>query len=212
MITKRIKKIVSMINNYDTLCDIGADHGYVIKHAFDLNKISSAIAVDINKEPLENAKANLTKYPVKFVLSNGFNNVRDDFDLCVIAGMGGIQIIEILKKRPNINADYILVAHNNVHILRKELENLNLYIVDETIEYEKGHYYQMIKVRNGHNPISDKQCYIGVYLSSDLIAKKYYQNEIEKQKELLDKVPENKKVEIKKIIKYYEEGIQYIKQ
>ena len=72
----RIDLIVSLTKGYDTVLDIGTDHGLVLKKALDLGYIKKGIASDINKEPLNQAKENLSSYPVSFYLSDGFKNIR----------------------------------------------------------------------------------------------------------------------------------------
>jgi len=99
---KRLNFIASLIDkNTNILLDIGTDHGYLIKKAFDNGKIRKAIATDINELPLNNAKNNLTNYNVEFILTDGFKGVKSEFDLVVIAGMGG-----------NLNS---IVASYNLH-------------------------------------------------------------------------------------------------
>lgn len=84
-----------------TLCDVGTDHGYVPIALVQGNIIPKAIAVDINKGPLERAnehiRANGLTEQITTRLSNGLEAIHDgEVDSIVIAGMGGELVIHIL--------------------------------------------------------------------------------------------------------------------
>jgi tRNA (adenine22-N1)-methyltransferase len=114
---KRIDFIVSLLKNYDTVLDIGSDHGLVLKKAFDLKYIKKAIATDIKPKPLERAKNNLKKYPVKFILGNGFENIQDHFDLALICGLGPYTIINILKKSIYYDKHFLIGCQGKINYL-----------------------------------------------------------------------------------------------
>ena len=52
----RISFIAKLTKGYDTVIDIGSDHGLVLKYALDNNFIKHAIASDINEGPLNRAR------------------------------------------------------------------------------------------------------------------------------------------------------------
>ena len=132
----RISAIVSLTKGINTLLDIGCDHGLVIKEALDNNYIKQGIASDINVGPLNSAKTNLKGYPVKFVLSDGFLNINDNYDGVVIAGMGAHLICNILKNAPkDENITYILQPNGRYEILRKYLSENNFKIINEILVY-----------------------------------------------------------------------------
>ena len=64
-----------------TLCDVGTDHGYVPIALVQGNIIPKAIAVDINKGPLERAnehiRANGLTEKITTRLSNGLEAIHD---------------------------------------------------------------------------------------------------------------------------------------
>lgn len=172
---KRLNFIVSLFDKkYDTLLDIGTDHGYLIKKAFDNNKISKAIATDINGLPLNNAKGNLKGYNVKYILTDGFKDINDSFDLVVIAGMGGSQITNILSNAPKDNRiKYILQPNNKADNLRKYLSENDFKIIDEHIIFDK-HYYVILEVVKGKMDLNDKDYYLGPILKMKKESIKYY--------------------------------------
>lgn len=174
---KRLDFIANLIDkNTNILLDIGTDHGYLIKKAFDNNKIKHAIATDINELPLNNAKNNLTNYEVDFVLTDGFKGVKQSFDLVVIAGMGGNLISNILKDAPN-NKDikYILQANNKNDKLRRFLTENNFKITNEHIIDDK-HYYVIMEVVRGEMNLNTNDCYLGPILKTKKESIKYYKH------------------------------------
>lgn len=54
-----MKAVASMVTAGYTLCDVGTDHGYVPIALVQGNIIPKAIAVDINKGPLERANEHI---------------------------------------------------------------------------------------------------------------------------------------------------------
>ena len=96
-----MKAVASMVTAGYTLCDVGTDHGYVPIALVQGNIIPKAIAVDINKGPLERAnehiRANGLTEQITTRLSNGLEAIHDgEVDSIVIAGMGGELVIHIL--------------------------------------------------------------------------------------------------------------------
>ena len=174
---KRLNFIASLIDkNTNILLDIGTDHGYLIKKAFDNGKIRKAIATDINELPLNNAKNNLTNYNVEFILTDGFKGVKSEFDLVVIAGMGGNLIASILKDAPNNNdIKYILQANNKNDKLRRFLSANNFKIMNEHIINDK-HYYVILEVVRGEMILNNIDYYLGPILKTKKESITYYKH------------------------------------
>lgn len=61
-ISDRLKTAASLIREGAVLADVGTDHGYVPIYLLEQKKIKSAIAMDINKGPLERAREHIHLY------------------------------------------------------------------------------------------------------------------------------------------------------
>ena len=101
----RLQMAADMVRTGSRLADIGTDHAYLPAALILGGRISSAIAADLRKGPLENAEATVRTYGiadrVQLRLSDGLKFVLpDEVDDIVIAGMGGILISEILSACP----------------------------------------------------------------------------------------------------------------
>ena len=201
---KRLDFIASLLKGYDTVLDIGSDHGYVLKKALDQNFIKKGIASEIAEGPLANAKSNLLNYPVTFYLSDGFDKIKADFDIAVISGMGVYTIIDIIKNGPK--KPLILQPNDKLEILREHLSENGYKILDEYITFDKF-YYIILKVEPGVENLTDEDIYLGPKLRLNPLAKDYYQKKYDQLNEILLVCDKETKKTIKKQINYLKKVI-----
>lgn len=111
------------------LADIGTDHAYLPLWLCLSGKCPSAIAADINPEPLSRGESAIknanAENLVKTRLSNGLEKIAsDEADDVVIAGMGGELISTILENCPyskNPEKHFILQPMTKSEVLIKYL-------------------------------------------------------------------------------------------
>lgn len=162
--TSRLEKIFSAIPNCKTFADIGCDHGYLAKAVLDSNKCEFAVVSDISKKCLEKAETLLYKQiqqgRVKAVVSNGFEKVGA-VDLALIAGMGGMEIISILKNAQDLPEQLVLQPMKNAPELRKVLLELGYAFVSDSVFYAEDKYYNLIVVKKGKDNLTDQEIQFG---------------------------------------------------
>ncbi|WP_295149829.1 class I SAM-dependent methyltransferase [uncultured Peptoniphilus sp.] len=175
-LSKRLNKIAELVDFGASVIDVGTDHGYVPNFLCE-NKISSdIIATDISKNSLEKS-IELTRELgnekfVRNILANGI--VDENRDNIIIAGLGGIQIAEIIANSIDIaksSKKLILQPMQKTNILRRELNNMGFEIFDEEIIYEDERYFEIILARFSNNidrNLKDED----FYFSKKLIDKK----------------------------------------
>lgn len=164
-LSKRLQAVADFVTRGLTVADVGCDHGYISIYLIQ-NKISpSVIAMDINKGPLEIAKRHLLEYhcseQVETRLSDGAKELKmiqdsdgdwqPETEAMIIAGMGGRLVIKILadsKDKVAKMKELILQPQSEIEEVRKYLRNHQFQILDETIVFEEGKYYPVIKVCN----------------------------------------------------------------
>lgn len=125
----RLMSVASLVRKGSTVVDVGTDHAYVVAYLIENGIIENAIASDINKGPLENARQTLIDCGIsektELILSDGLMSVPENSaDDIVVAGMGGILISEILENAPwlkNKNIHIIAQPMTHAEILRKWL-------------------------------------------------------------------------------------------
>jgi tRNA (adenine22-N1)-methyltransferase len=200
--SKRIQFLAELTQGYDSVIDIGTDHGFVLQKAFENKYIKRGIATDLREKPLASAMKNLKNYPTTFVLSNGFLNVNESFDLAIIAGMGATLICDILEHAPYGNEIYLLQANDKIEILRAYLVENDFELIDEFIIYDKF-YYVILKVKRGEMILSQEDLYLGPYLKNKSEAIPYYVKKAAQIEKIMSKADENRKEELVKMLKIY---------
>lgn len=150
-VSKRLQAIVDWIRG-SVLADIGCDHGYVAASAILQNKVDQAFACDIAEGPLQNAMKTIEAYGLEdrmfCRLMNGMQGLDDSVDVVVIAGMGAKTIEEILDHGCLENRRFLLMPHKDAESLRQYLTTHFLFIVQERMIFDEGHYYPLMDVRH----------------------------------------------------------------
>lgn len=144
-LSKRLKAICELVKPGLGVADIGADHGLVEKYLLDNDVSPCILAVENKKGPYEILKNALSDYEnVRISLSDGVEDVDEKVKILIIAGMGGINIVNILSKNPQklANIEQIIVdPHRDQELVKQELKKLN-YKIEKEIELidAKKHY------------------------------------------------------------------------
>lgn len=202
---ERIEAITAFSAYKKCLVDIGSDHAYSAINAIKKYYVEKAYAVDIAEGPLLNAKKNILKNElsdrIELILSDGFDNVNVDFDCAIISGMGGLLIIDIMKRylsKINENQTFILEANRDTDLLREFLFDNKFVITSEKCLYVKKHFYQIIVAKKEKEKVKYEKLDVlfGPILrkekSEDFI--KFYTNILKKRKENLKKANQKEKI------------------
>ena len=151
-LSNRLKKIAELVDFGATVIDVGTDHGYVPNFLCEKKISRDIIATDISKNSLEKSieltrERDNEKY-IRNILANGI--VKENRDNIIIAGLGGIQIAEIILNSIEIARSakkLILQPMQKTNILRRELNNMGFEIIDEEIIFEDDRYFEIILAR-----------------------------------------------------------------
>ncbi|MDD6631876.1 MAG: class I SAM-dependent methyltransferase [Agathobacter sp.] len=152
-LSKRMKAAASMVTSGNVLADIGTDHGYVPIALVQRNRVPSAIAMDINKGPLDRAREHIAmcnlQDKIETRLSDGTKALAvGEAESILIAGMGGELVIHILREGEAVchsAKELVLQPQSDVHKVRAYLRDNGYAIVDEDMIYEDGKYYPMMR-------------------------------------------------------------------
>ena len=152
-ISKRLCTAASYVRDGAVVADIGTDHAYLPIYLALSNRISSAIASDINEGPISKARENISKHnlndKIHTCVANGLDGIEKygPTDI-VICGMGGELIAQILDKSEYAKKQgvrLILQPMTSIKELREYLQN-GYSVIDEDIVYEDNKIYQIICV------------------------------------------------------------------
>ena len=102
---QRLSLCAELVRVGAKLADIGTDHAYLPVHLALSGKIESAIAADINEDPLSRGKQTIDKHDAAHIVSTRLSDGLADFSAdevtdIVIAGMGADTIISIISAAP----------------------------------------------------------------------------------------------------------------
>lgn len=216
-LSSRLKKIAELVDFGATVIDVGTDHGYVPNFLCEKKISRDIIATDISKNSLEKS-IELTKKMgnekfIRNILANGI--AKENRDNIIIAGLGGIQIAEIIFNSIEISRSakkLILQPMQKTNILRRELNNMGFEIIDEEIIFEDDRYFEIIIAKfNGKRKSLDE---LDFYFSKSLINKKdkVYLAYLSERKVELEKILNKINKDNKRSIKRRDELINLLKR
>jgi len=156
-LSPRLKKIADFVPINSIVADIGTDHGYVPKYLIDKGISKLVIATDISRGSLQKTidyirEENLEDQ-IEARLGDGLEPILPfQADTGVIAGMGGLLIVEILEKSmavAKILNRLILQPMVGSVELRRFLHGAGFQIIDEDLVKEGDKYYEIIVAKVG---------------------------------------------------------------
>ena len=154
-LSKRLQFIAEHIDKCRCIIDVGTDHGYIPIYCVKHNLCDSAIASDINRDPVKKAEMNAAlegvKERIQVRLGGGLEVIeKGEAEGVVIAGMGGNLIRDILENDIEKTESFkflILQPAQNPEVLREYLYNNGYEIIEEDLCLDEGIYYELFKVR-----------------------------------------------------------------
>ena len=156
-LSKRLLAIAKKVPKGNRVADIGTDHAWIPIYLIKNNICNKAIASDINKGPMERANHNINQYclqeQIETRLGSGLTTISPkEVDTAIIAGMGGILMIEILEKSRKVVESLdtmILQPQLAQEEVRKWLHRNNFYIYEEDLVFEDEKWYEIIVAKKG---------------------------------------------------------------
>ena len=153
------------------LADVGTDHALLPLWLLKKEKITSAVATDINELPLKRAQANAEKADeerIRFILCDGLSGVEaHEVDTVVIAGLGGENIADILRRSPwsfGEGVTLILQPMSRTEILCRSFFELGLRLRREQLVEDSGRVYPVFELTGGEMaPWKNGEYYTGPF-------------------------------------------------
>ena len=162
-LSKRLSAVAEFVTPGGCLVDVGTDHGYVPIALLEQKKISSAIAMDVNRGPLERAREHIAQYQmgdyIETRLSDGLHALRaGEGDSLLIAGMGGGLTVRILSEGEPLLSGFrelILEPQSDIDRVRAWLLEHGFFLAQENFVEEDGKYYPILRAVPGEkeNPV-----------------------------------------------------------
>ena len=194
-LSERLTAIYKMVPK-GIAADIGADHGKLMIALFEGGIVTHGYAVENKKGPYNRLLKALQERNLEDdivpLFSDGIKDLPEACHTVIIAGMGGNNIIDILKKYPNKTnqiSTLIIDAHTAIPKVRREISDMGFVIADEKMVREDNIFYEIIKfIRADKAMYGDKDIEFGPILRNEKSAtfKEKYQGRIIEINKLLD--------------------------
>ncbi|XCP87043.1 class I SAM-dependent methyltransferase [Roseburia hominis] len=172
-LSKRLKAVADLVTPGMRLADVGTDHGYVPIYLVERGIVPSAIAMDVNKGPLERAREHIRECAleekISTRLSDGLTNLKiEETDSVIAAGMGGGLVIRIFSEQEEKAVrlkELILQPQSEIAKVRRYLNENGWRIIKEDMVLEDRKFYPMMKaVRGEGQPYSEEELEFGKLL------------------------------------------------
>lgn len=158
----RLEYLTSFVGTPKSLIDVGCDHGLVCAKLSKNKKVKKLYLNDISEKCLEKAKQNIKMFgePKKceFNLGFGLSSFSElKVEECLIAGMGGEEIVKILNNKPKtlkIKKLSLQPATKMIY-LKKWLSKNNFKIIKDEFFVDDGIYYNIFMVKQGKNKLDE---------------------------------------------------------
>ena len=163
MISDRLKALSLLVNDGESIIDIGCDHG-LFDIYLTLNKNCKCSCCDVNEGIVDRAISNIKKYnlldKIDVFVGNGYNDLKlDDNTVIVLAGMGTSTILKILGK--NRTNSIVCQTNTDLYDLRKNVCKMGYYISSENLVFDNGRYYVSIRFCKGNSNYSYDELLLG---------------------------------------------------
>ena len=160
--------MINFVGTPKDIIDVGCDHGLVCAYLSQNKKVKRLFLNDISEKCLDKARGNVEKFgdmskcrfDCNFGLL-GFDNLKAN--TCLIAGMGGEEIVKILENKPkNLKIKNLcLQPATKMIYLKRWLRENNFKIVKDEFFLADGVFYNIFKVRQGKNRLDDVELIFG---------------------------------------------------
>ena len=222
-LSKRLQAVADMVTSGVRLADIGTDHGYIPIYLVSNNIVPSALAMDVNKGPLERAQEHIQEYEldskIQTRLSDGLKKLEPgEVDSIITAGMGGALVIKILSDKPEVTEslkELVLQPQSEISKVREWLCQKGYRIIEEKMILEDEKYYPMMKAVKGDvENYSEIELEFGKRLleEGNPVLKQFLEREIALQERLFQSLNEKQTERTKERMEQVAERISVVKE
>lgn len=186
----RIQKLCSYLDKCSSFADVACDHGYCAEYILKNGLCNNVTVSDVSEKSLSKAQLLLSAYiqegRCRAVCCDGLEDIDSDTELVMIAGVGGEEIVKILRNS-FIPQRFIFQPMKNAKMLRYYLIESGCTISVDDIFTDGKNYYFIIKgSRGGDGQLySDIQYEYGKDSLLNPVLKEYLNEEIAKKRSYL---------------------------
>ncbi|MBR0385081.1 MAG: SAM-dependent methyltransferase [Erysipelotrichaceae bacterium] len=165
MISKRIRYIASLIDDNESVADVGCDHAYLAVLLKENGHKAEIVCTDNKPGPLKKARHNLDAFgcrDVKTVMTDGVSGLDDCYDVTVMAGMGCHTVIHIMEDNPGYfrHGRLIIQINTEIPMLRRWLNGHDFMITNEHLVKDRR-FYEILEVKSGIQSLNEQEIEFG---------------------------------------------------
>ncbi|MBR2827850.1 MAG: SAM-dependent methyltransferase [Bacilli bacterium] len=219
-INSRLKKIGDLVRANSFCLDVGCDHALLDIYLVSLKKDIKVIASDIKEGPINQARENIKKERLENDIivkkGDGLTTYEEGVNTLIISGMGGRNIIGILKANVKIlkKIDTLIISPNNYQEeVKKYLCKNGYFIENEEFVKDNKFIYQIIIFQKGKKKYTKKEYFFGpvFIIKKGPLFREYYERELKSREILLSLLPKQyryKRYQTKKEIEMIKKEIE----
>ena len=163
-LSKRMQAVADLVTPGQRVADVGCDHAYVSIYLVEQQIASGCLAMDVNKGPLERAKANIREHglegKIETRLGSGLEPAHPgEVDAVLMAGMGGILMRDLLETSKEVShslKEWVLQPQSDIDLVRSYIRESGFHIVAENMVEEDGKYYPMFRAVPGQEEMDQE--------------------------------------------------------
>ena len=174
-LNRRLQAVAELVKPCDCLYDIGSDHGFLPIELIRRGIARRAVASDIGSGPIAAATRNIARFglqeQIETVVTPGLSGhaVRAQ-DAVVLAGLGGLEMIDILAAADLVQGQLILQPQKSAFELRRWLVENQYRITQESLVEDRARIYPILvvePVQDSPQPLTLSEAYLGPCLMRD---------------------------------------------
>jgi tRNA (adenine22-N1)-methyltransferase len=167
MASQRLQTLASLCPTHGPLVDIGSDHGQLLAILFRQGFNFALYGSELSSSSFQSLKKSVEDYPFRLYQADGLSHLPSEVITVVIAGMGGLLIIEMLTKgNASLSTVQTLVLgpQRDVHKLRHWLADHGWMITEEKFVLEADQGYPLLVAQRGQMRLTDIEASYGPIL------------------------------------------------
>lgn len=213
----RLLEIANLVPYGTNVYDVGADHGELERLLVD--KCPKIMAVENKIGPYSRLVKSVADFQnVTPIMADGLKMLTKEYSTVVLAGLGAINIVDILKRdftKLEHVQHLVIDAHRDLPLLRKSINQMGYIIDKESIVFEKGIYYVLMRFKKGNIIYNEDEILFGISLEESANFPQYIENEVlNKRKIIINAKHDKERVQeienyLTRLQRYYENKKNY---
>ena len=156
-LSARLEAVLELLQPCLMLVDVGTDHGLIPISAVRRGIAARAIAADLRRPPLLQARRNISAarltHQILVLRQDGLTGLANGrVDAVVMAGMGGVQMAQLLSQAPHALenvSQLVLQPNGDAVVMRRYALEHGWHLREESMLIERGQFFVTCAFQRG---------------------------------------------------------------